>query len=409
MGGLGLGRSRINDRYDDQRDHRSPDRRRERPWSVASSSSAAEPRPPPATPASPSPELSRISSRNSTPSHSRPASFVANSIRDFASDSRRNSALQRVAASPLASHTEETGSLHSTRSSDNLLSQPRESDHYRGHRRSDTAPNIHYPRFASGHPRRNGVVEPDNIPSLSRSSSGNATDGQSNANTEDRNSDSRSWIIYVLGGSYPENHPILTTPSLFTENPTYEDMMLLSTLLGPAKAPVATDDDVQSAGGLYELVVAEPVEDNVATTAAAPIMAVVNAETKGENDPERVYLEAGHRCLVCLCDFEIEETARRLAKCGHLFHKECIDHVSYTSIFPLSLPTNNYCSGSPKAETLVRFAAGRASTRKKRPLRQRTRLSKNQQRQNLQLYERAQCARLSTVFIRFLRQYHFDL
>ena len=160
MGGLGMGRSRINDRYDDQRDHRSPDRRRERPWSVASAGSNTEPRPPPATPASPSPELSRISSRNSTPSHSRPASFVANSIRDFASDSRRNSALQRVAASPLASHTEETGSLHSTRSSDNLLSQPRESDHFRGHRRSDTAPNIHYPRFASGH---RGVTVSSNL------------------------------------------------------------------------------------------------------------------------------------------------------------------------------------------------------------------------------------------------------
>ena len=329
MGGLGMGRSRINDRYDDQRDRRSPDRRRERPWSVASAGSNTEPRPPPATPASPSPELSRISSRNSTPSHSRPASFVANSIRDFASDSRRNSALQRVAASPLASHTEETGSLHSTRSSDNLLSQPRESDHFRGHRRSDTAPNIHYPRFASGHPRRNGVVEPDNIPSLSRSSSGNATES---ANPEDRNGDSRSWIIYVLGGSYPENHPILTTPSLFTENPTYEDMMLLSTLLGPAKAPVATEDDVQNAGGIYELVVAEPVEDSSTTTTdpalSDRLMAIVTAETKGENDPDRVYLEAGHRCLVCLCDFEIKETARRLAKCGHLFHKECIDHVS---------------------------------------------------------------------------------
>jgi hypothetical protein len=340
MGGLGMGRSRINDRYDDQRDHRSPDRRRERPWSVASSGSNTEPRPPPATPASPSPELSRISSRNSTPSHSRPASFVANSIRDFASDSRRNSALQRAAASPLASHTEETGSLHSTRSSDNLLSQPRDSEHFRGHRRSDTAPNIHYPRFASGHPRRNGVVEPDNIPSLSRSSSGNATEGHSNANPEDRNSDSRSWIIYVLGGSYPENHPILTTPSLFTENPTYEDMMLLSTLLGPAKAPVATEDDVQSAGGLYELVVAEPVEDAGATTTVAPassdrLMAIVTAETKGENDPDRVYLEAGHRCLVCLCDFEVKETARRLAKCGHLFHKECIDHVSSIYVFEM--------------------------------------------------------------------------
>lgn len=336
MGGFGMGRSRINDRYDDQRDHRSPDRRRERPWSVASSTSNAEPRPPPATPASPSPELSRIPSRNSTPSHSRPASFVANSVRDFAPDSRRNSTLHRSAASPLSSHTEETASLHSTRSSDNLLSQPREPETFRGHRRSDTAPNIHYPRFASGHPRRNGVVEPDNLPSLSRTSSANATDGNSGANNEDRNGDSRSWIIYVLGGSYPENHPILTTPSLFTENPTYEDMMLLSTLLGPAKAPVASEDDVQSAGGLYEIVVVDsPQESETATVVSSErLAAVVTPETKGENDPDRVLLELGHRCLVCLCDFEVKETARRLVKCGHLFHKECIDHVSrvfYTS------------------------------------------------------------------------------
>ena len=27
----------------------------------------------------------------------------------------------------------------------------------------------------------------------------------------------RTWIVYVLGGSYPEDHPILTTPSLFTD------------------------------------------------------------------------------------------------------------------------------------------------------------------------------------------------
>jgi len=107
-------------------------------------------------------------------------------------------------------------------------------------------------------------------------------------------------------------------------------MMLLSTLLGPAKAPVATEDDVQSAGGLYDLVISDPseTENDATATASDRLMAVVTAETKGEDDPERVYLEAGHRCLVCLCDFEVKETARRLAKCGHIFHKECIDHVS---------------------------------------------------------------------------------
>lgn len=313
MGNFGMGRSRLSDRMDDQRDHRSPESRRERPWSVASTSSNYEPRPPPATPASPSPELSRISSRSTTPNHSRPTSLVANSMRDLSNDSRRNSMLHRASAtSPLSSHTEETASIRSTHSGTGLLG---DSEPYRLHRRSDTAPNIHYPRFASGHPRRNGVVEPDHLPTLSRTSSTTGTDTSSN---EHRNSgnDSRSWIIYVLGGSYPENHPILTTPSLFTENPTYEDMMLLSALLGPAKAPVATEEDVESAGGIYNI-------DTIGVSEDATKTANLMASAVDGND--HVVLEADQRCLVCLCDFEAKDTGRKLAKCSHLFHKECID------------------------------------------------------------------------------------
>lgn len=313
MGNFGMGRSRLSDRMDDQRDHRSPESRRERPWSVASTSSNYEPRPPPATPASPSPELSRISSRSTTPSHSRPASLVANSMRDFSNDSRRNSILHRASAtSPLSSHTEETASIRSAHSGTGLLG---DSEPYRIHRRSDTAPNIHYPRFASGHPRRNGVVEPDHLPTLSRASSTTGTDTSSNEHRNSSN-DSRSWIIYVLGGSYPENHPILTTPSLFTENPTYEDMMLLSALLGPAKAPVATEEDVESAGGIYNIDTVSMSED--ATKTANLVASAIEGD-------DQVVLEAGQRCLVCLCDFEPKDTGRKLVKCSHLFHKECID------------------------------------------------------------------------------------
>ncbi|QIX00486.1 hypothetical protein AMS68_006003 [Peltaster fructicola] len=320
MGGFGMSRNRINDRYDDQRDHRSPDRRRERPWSIASSMS--EPRPPPATPASPSPELSRISSRNSTPSHSRPASFIANSIRELAGESRRNSILHRSASSPLAIHTEESISVHSTHSSDNLLQDPGSEGRWAPHRRAEPAPNVHYPRFASGHPRRNGVVEPDNLPSLSRPST-SAADGGVSSN-DARANDSRSWIIYVLGGSYPENHPILTTPSLFSDNPTYEDMMLLSALLGPAKAPVATEEDVQNAGGLYNVAITH--ESSVDVDKLSGLVATATDDTNTEVNPSTIALEAEHRCLVCLCDFEAEELLRRLGKCGHLFHKDCIDH-----------------------------------------------------------------------------------
>ena len=144
--------------------------------------------------------------------------------------------------------------------------------------------------------RRHGIVEPDHGPS----------------------ENTRSWIIYVLGGSYPENHPLLTTPSLFTDSPTYEDMMLLSSLLGPAKPPVATATDVNEAGGLY----------SIDTQLANPSLLVAVAE----NGEDRLTLTEEQRCLVCLCDFEKQEQARRLAKCGHLFHRECIDEVGTVSL-----------------------------------------------------------------------------
>lgn len=330
LGGFGMGRSRLSDRMDDQRDHRSPDRRRDRPWSIGSSSSMLEPRPPPATPASPSPELSRISSRNTTPSHSRPASIVANSLRDLGSDSRRNSALHRASTtSPLSSHTEESVSLHSNHSSTNLLSQENEPLHFNAHRRSDTAPNIHYPRFSSGHSRRNGMVEPlQNLPSLSRSSTTNSSENSRNERRSSNN-DSRSWIIYVLGGSYPENHPILTTPSLFTDNPTYEDMMLLSALLGPAKAPVATEEDVENAGGLYWIVLPSSVDAE-----SSDVAKTVGLVAEGiHNVKDRIALDPGQRCLVCLCEFENKEVTRNLVKCDHMYHKECIDQVSFFASF----------------------------------------------------------------------------
>ncbi|RVD80309.1 uncharacterized protein DFL_008211 [Arthrobotrys flagrans] len=117
----------------------------------------------------------------------------------------------------------------------------------------------------------------------------------------------RSWIIYVLGGSYPENHPILTTPSLFTDTPTYEDMMLLSSLIAPVKPPVASREDVESAGGLFAVRLEGTVIGHNGDSATV------------------IQLNPGERCLVCLSDFENDEICRQLAKCHHVFHKDCID------------------------------------------------------------------------------------
>lgn len=164
--------------------------------------------------------------------------------------------------------------------------------------------------FGSGSSRRNGLhLEPDEAPAPSTSGAANATEVN------------RSWIIYVLGGSYPENHPILTTPSLFTDSPTYEDMLLLSSLLGPAKPPVAAAEDVASAPGLFRIATAGGEHGGG------------RIEAHAVHGDGRLSVHMGERCLVCLCDYQTGEEARRLVGCGHLFHRECIDQVSQPLCF----------------------------------------------------------------------------
>lgn len=106
----------------------------------------------------------------------------------------------------------------------------------------------------------------------------------------------QSWIVYVVGGTYPSDHPILLAPSLFTDDPSYEDMLVLETFLGQAKPPVATKDDVEASGGII---------------------------TVGSDLEETFTL--GERCLVCLSAYEPGEECRKLNLCGHVFHKDCID------------------------------------------------------------------------------------
>jgi hypothetical protein len=252
--------------YDSQRHHRGHNNNeRQRPWSSFTESPPG-PLPPPSTPAT-SFGLSTEPSGATTPATSTsPPSPTTQS----AAPSRRESFVRRAATPALAPTAEEP--------------QPQQR-HPRQRRMSESD----FTRYGAGAPRRRGVVEPDNNP------------GEG----------SRSWIIYVLGGSYPENHPILTTPSLFTDSPTYEDMMLLSSILGPAKPPVASEEDVASAPGLFRI-----------RNVAGMIMA---ESVDGE---ETISLANDARCLVCLCDFEADEEARKLVKCEHLFHKICIDQVS---------------------------------------------------------------------------------
>jgi hypothetical protein len=87
-------------------------------------------------------------------------------------------------------------------------------------------------------------------------------------------------------------------------------MILLSSLLGPAKPPVATQDDINLAGGLYRLV-------ELAGSLVAEALDGAGA----------FQIPDGERCLICLSDYEAAEELRQLAKCKHVFHRDCIDQV----------------------------------------------------------------------------------
>ena len=156
------------------------------------------------------------------------------------------------------------------------------------------------PELSSGASRRNGVVEPDHPP-------------------PSPNAVGRSWLIYVVGTNVSSDHPAFTMPSLFTDNPSYEDMQMLSTLLGPVKPPVASQDDVTSAGGLYRL----RLQDS--RLLGVPAATAADAEV---DDGTEIKINAGERCLICLCDYEVLEEVRQLNKCAHVYHRECIDEVS---------------------------------------------------------------------------------
>ncbi|CAH1757370.1 9751_t:CDS:2 [Entrophospora sp. SA101] len=145
-----------------------------------------------------------------------------------------------------------------------------------------------------------------------RDDSNNNSRERSSATTSGRNSSrstsstgtqtppSRSWIIYVIGGTYPPNHPIFSTASLFSDNPTYEDMLTLTTLLGPARPPTTTQSEIE---------------------ATFPIV-LYDENISGVKD--RVLLGNSEKCQVCLCDYVTDEELRVL-NCNHGFHKDCID------------------------------------------------------------------------------------
>ena len=260
--------------------------------------------------------LSAIQS-DSPPGPHPPPSTPADMRSGYATPIRRPSSASGVHPTDLASPNDPSSSPPVTMpASQNPFLMARQ------RRRSDSE-FARRPELSSGAARRNGVVEPDHPPSSP-------------------NSAGRSWLIYVVGTNVSSDHPAFTMPSLFTDNPSYEDMQMLSTLLGPVKPPVASQSDVTSAGGVYRLRIVgnEFVADPITTADTAVQQPAIEREA--------LTLGQGERCLICLCDYEATEEVRKLTTCQHIYHRECIDEVSIFLLpvfllpFPLSFPRPHY-------------------------------------------------------------------
>ena len=185
--------------YDLQRHQRTLSPSRQVSADISSDSSLANPpalsdsppgpHPPPSTPADPG--LSAYSSVATTPS-------------------RRPSSASAIQQPPIqdrdlaAQNLPEVGAFNTEDQAARVQHRRRSDSEFARHR-----------DLGAGAARRNGVVEPDEVDTGDTPAPG-----------------SRSWLIYVVGTNLSEDHPALTTPSLFTDvcfiSNSFGQLMLMS-------------------------------------------------------------------------------------------------------------------------------------------------------------------------------------
>lgn len=103
------------------------------------------------------------------------------------------------------------------------------------------------------------------------------------------------WIVYVLNNNNTTANatPLqaLSSSLVLEDNPSYEDLLWLTNMLGPARPNTTTQAAVDE---------------------AIPVTQWSNEDIKDE------------QCLVCLDEFAFKQPVRVL-KCHHVFHRECVD------------------------------------------------------------------------------------
>ncbi|KAH7336791.1 hypothetical protein B0J17DRAFT_443823 [Rhizoctonia solani] len=119
---------------------------------------------------------------------------------------------------------------------------------------------------------------------------------------ERRRDGTRNYIIWIIGGYYPANHPILAHPNLFLGQVHPDELWMLNEFLGQVKPPTVSRDDIAKAG----------------------LRVVKGAEVKELAQSGSVTENCTERCLICLDDYSDDDDLR-IMTCKHMFHKDCVD------------------------------------------------------------------------------------
>ncbi|KIR99200.1 hypothetical protein L804_03822 [Cryptococcus deuterogattii 2001/935-1] len=112
-----------------------------------------------------------------------------------------------------------------------------------------------------------------------------------------------TYLVYVIGGNYPQSHPVLRMPSLIHGGAmTDEELQFVGDLLGSASNQTVEKEKLDNSG----------------------LQVIKGNEMENKGKAGEVIDSCVERCLVCLSGYEPEEDCRILG-CRHAFHKDCVD------------------------------------------------------------------------------------
>ncbi|KAJ1303519.1 hypothetical protein OPQ81_011704 [Rhizoctonia solani] len=144
----------------------------------------------------------------------------------------------------------------------------------------------------------------------------------------------RNYIIWIIGGYYPSNHPLLAHPNLFLGQVHPDELWMLNEFLGQVKPPTATREDIANAG----LRVVKGVD----------IKALAQSGAVTENCTER--------CLICLDDYNDDDDLR-IMNCKHMFHRDCVDRWMETGRNSCPACRTKGVETTPTSESSSTFAS----------------------------------------------------